>query len=177
VQIPISNPNKEPITLAPAETTGDPAFVVSRDCGPLAMPSKGTCAVVVTFDPTRIGRYGGTLVVSDTDGRTSSVDLVGTGFAELTISTKGSGTVTVDSGGTSTRCGQECEPIEISDSVTLTADPDCSTADCSFVRWAGPGCPNDSTATCRPKLTENVTVTARFKSAPTASPSTTSPVE
>lgn len=165
----VANPNEEPITLAPSRIQGDPAFTVVNDCaGPLT-PTKA-CKLVLGFKPTKIGKHTGTLVVSDTVGHTSSVELVGTGFVTLTVRLTNEkdepaqlGTVTDDQGLINCpRIHCEAEISQPNTHLTLTATT-CG-ATCTFLRWIAPKGTNCSTKPiCSVTVTQNTTISAQFQ--------------
>ena len=102
-----------------------------------------------------IGQHVGELVVSDTDKRTSSASLDGTGFAIRTVRTAGTGTITDNNG--LINCSSECQ-AKVADAnqrtITLTETPAPFNPDGSvFVRWED-GC-TGTEATCTVGLTEN----------------------
>ncbi len=165
--VTVVNLNDEPITLSAAQVAGDPAFSVYRDCRPHTIRVNSPCVLDVAFRPTTLGRHTGTLIVSDTAGRGSSLTLDGTGFAALTISNTTSQVVTATTIGAGVvNCPPACH-IEVSDasrtSVTLAAPPPACSPDCNLIRWKGAGC-EAAAPTCviNVRKDKTVTVTSEF---------------
>ena len=167
----ITNQNRRSVTIEPAQVTGDHAYVVDQDgCALMRLESGGQCRLTVAFDPTTIGDHFGALVVSDTEGRSSSAELIGTGFAILTVTIVDAAGQPTDTLGTvkdgtgAVDCPTACEAkISTADQATITLSattipfsPDGSV----FIGWSG-GC-TGSARTCQVILTQDTVVTARF---------------
>jgi len=168
----VTNPNDQPMAIAAMSTTGDPDFSIASDrCSPL--PAAGTCDVLVSFNPRRIGAHTGRFTVTDAGGRSASAELSGSAFAVLSISVEshtvpqGFGTVVDNAGLVSCSTGTCTVRIAgpAQQHLTLTAKPaSCGVDPCFFVRRTGsrcagtnPGCTLDLT-----DMTLDEQITAEF---------------
>jgi Abnormal spindle-like microcephaly-assoc'd, ASPM-SPD-2-Hydin len=156
----VVNPNTRPLGITGANVTGDPAFSVSKDgCSASTLAPQGSCTVTVVFSPTRLGARTGILTISSAQGGSSTAELTGSGFVQLTLTVSKYGTVGDDQGHTCSGPATCTTQISAPDqaSITLTATPDYVGY---FVGWGG-AC-SGKEPTCHLDLTEDTAVSAKF---------------
>ena len=156
----VTNRNGDAVTMAASRTDGDGAYTIGSDgCLGRTLGSGGQCRVTVAFGPAAIGAHTGALIVADTRGRSSSAALTGTGFALLTVTVTGDGTVAGGNG--LVDCAGSCKVqlTELGQSpVTLTATP----GDSDFTGWSGVCNPQKTEPACAVTVTRDTEVGAAF---------------
>jgi hypothetical protein len=164
----VTNPNNEPITIGGPHTTGDAAFSVTPGTCPARLASHEKCAVTVVFDPNEIGTHKGKLLVPATGYPELSADLIGIGFATLTVSIMGSSIVgaNVLDAPERIKCPKTCQVAVLEPqhaTFILKAEPPTACTGCFFDRWTG--CTSESKSTppeCTVTVVTDATVTAKF---------------
>jgi|GEM_PF-1336133 len=75
--ITVSNPDGVPAGIRSISATGSTAFTFTHTCG-TTLAAGASCTVDVTFTPTAVGSYAGTLYVSENAGTVHDIPLSGT---------------------------------------------------------------------------------------------------
>jgi hypothetical protein len=144
---------------APALSGNDPASFTlgASDCPP-TLGGGDSCSVTVAFQPTAVGARSSSLALGG-----AAAALSGTGTAQLTVLSAGTGSGTVASSPAGIDCGPTCAVAATAASVTLTATADARS---DFTSWSGAGC--SGTGSCTVTMDGARSVTATFTRKPAA---------
>jgi hypothetical protein len=158
-QIQIFSTGNAALTINSISISGDPSFTETNNC-PATLAPSATCNVEVTFAPTTVGTFAGSLNLAG--NVRGSVPLSGTGTAptQFTLQTSAAGPGAIQQ----TPSGTSFAP---NTSIMLTAVPNSNAL---FTGWSG-ACAGSANAVCTFSLTANTTVTATFIPNPTVTAS------